>query len=85
MDFAFPLDHRVKMEETDKQILGYGQKSEKSVEHEGYGYIDYSWSTWNGAHNEPRGIGNQWKNRDYPGDWVVKICWDAEKSFGDLR
>ena len=69
LDFTVPVVHRVKIKESEK-IKKHGPcpKTSKTVEHESDGEINCSWCSWNspqGLEEETRGIGNQWKNRDY--------------------
>ena len=52
----------------DKQILGFYQRVEKAVVHEGDGDINCSWCVWKSSQKlqkETGGIGNQMKNWDH--------------------
>ena len=47
MDFAIPVNHRVKVKESKKKIdLAW---VEKATEHEGDGDTNYSWCSWNSS------------------------------------
>ena len=60
----------------NKNIPGFCQKIEKTVEHDGSN-TNCRWCTWNGPQRhrkETGGTGDQKKSRDYPDNNNVKIC-----------
>ena len=66
MDFAIPVDHRVKIKESkniDKYLV-LAKELKKSMEHKDDGNTSCNWCTWSGL--QRLGIGNQKKNQDHP-------------------
>ena len=85
MDFAVPVDHRVKNQRKrkERQLLRSFQRTKKAVEHASNGDSSGNWR----ALNDPRRkkIGNQRSNRDHHNYSIVEIGQNTEKSTGDLR
>ena len=73
--FFFPSRKIILKMQKNKQILGLGQRTEKSLEHEGQGNTNSSWRIWNNLQEpgeETGGIGNQWENRNHPDYSIAK-------------
>ena len=87
MDFAVPLDYRVKIMLKDRKIPGSCHRVEKFVEHEGDSDTNCIWCSWNSPQRlgkETGGTGDQRKNWDHPDCSTVKILKRLLKTEGDL-
>ena len=49
VDFAVPVDHRIKLKECEKKdkYLDLDRELKKTVEHAGDNYTSYNWCVWN--------------------------------------
>ena len=90
VDFAVPVDHRVKLKEEEKRdkYLDIAWELKKIMEHESNDYTNCNWSSWYihqrmGTRNG--GLGNKRTNGDYPNYCIVEINLSTEKSPGNLR
>ena len=87
MDFAVPVDHRVKLKEFEK-YLDLARELKKTVEHESDDFTNCNWCLWY-SHQRigtwTGGLGNNGMGRDYPNYSIVEIGQNTEKSPGDLR
>ena len=61
VDFAVPADHRVRLKE--RQILGPGQRTEKTVEHEGESRTNSNWCPRNNKNNNKNNNNNNNNNK----------------------
>ena len=87
MDFAIPMDHRVKKRKQNIDKNLDLAREQKTVKHKGDSDTICSWCTWNSPQKfgkEILGIGSQRKNQDHP-HHSIKICKNTEKSPRDLR
>ena len=90
MDFAVPTNHRVKNQrkQKDKEKFERGQRTKKTVEHEGDADTNCSWHSRNDPKRLEKWIErlkNQRKNQDHPDYSIVAIGQNTKKSSGDFR
>ena len=86
MDFAVPVDHRVRIKnEMIDKYLDLAREQEKTVKHDGDGDTNYSWNNPHRLERKTGAIGKQRKNRDYKDLSITEIGENTEKSPGDMR
>ena len=78
MDFAVPVNHRVKNQKkrNERQIFRSCQRTEEAVEHEGDSDTSCEWRFWNVPQRLgkwTRRIGYLRTNRGYPDYSILKI------------
>ena len=80
VDFDVPVNHRVKIKESEKthKYMELDKRTKKVVEHEGDGGTK-------SFGKKTREIGNQMKSRDHPDHSIVKFDSNTEKSPGIRR
>ena len=62
MDFAVPVDYRVKIKENEKrQVHGLRQRTKKAIEHEDDGDTNYNKWTWSTTQT----LGNNNNDKNY--------------------
>ena len=90
VDFALPVDHRVKLKEWERRdkCLDFPRELKKNVEHESDDYTNCNWYSWyihKRIGTRTSGLGNNGTGGHYPNYSIVEICWNTEKSSGDTR
>ena len=88
VDFAVPVDHRVKLKENEKgdKYLDLARKLKKTVEHESDDDTNYDWCSWYCHQRIGKGnggLGNR-TSRDHPNYGIIKIGQNIIKSLVDL-
>ena len=89
VDFAIPVDYRVKIKENKEiQVLRPCQRTKKVMEHESDSGTNSNWC----ARNDPERldkwagrIGNRRTSRDHANNSTIEIGQNTEQSSGDLR
>ena len=77
MDFAVPVDSRVKLKESEKkrEVSRPCQRTEKIVEHESNGDINCNWHARHGYQRidtSTGGLGNKMTSGDYQNDRILR-------------
>ena len=90
VDFAFPVDQRVKIKESKKseKYVDLAKELKRTMEHEGDGDINSNPCTWNNTQRivkETGWLGSEWKCGDRPEYRIIKIGQNTKKSPKDLR
>ena len=90
VDFAVPVDHRIKLKECEKKdkYLDLVRELKKTVEHAGDNFTNCNWCIWNRngrIAKETRGLGSWWTSGDHPKNSIVENGQTTKKSPGDLR
>ena len=90
VDFAVPVDHRVKLKENEKKnkYLDLARDFTKTVKHESNVYINYFWWSWYSHRRIIKvtgGLGNKRRSGDHSNYTIIEIGQNTEKSPGDLR
>ena len=89
VDFAVPVDHRVKLKECEKRDKYHDLAWElkKTVEHESDSYTICSWCSWYSKQRIGKrtvGLGNNMMCGDCPNYSIIEIGQNTEKSPGKL-
>ena len=85
-----PVDHRVKLKESEKRdkYQDLARELNKTIEHKNGGDINGNWSALNNHQRIGRGsggLGNKKTSRDHSEYNIIKISQNTEKSFCDMR
>ena len=83
MDFAVPVDLKVKLKESEKKYkyLDLTREMQKTMEHESEVDNDCNLLapfSHQRSGKETRGIGNKWKSEDYPNNCIAEIGQNTE-------
>ena len=84
MDLPVSADHRIKLKENEKTLLG----NWKTVEHESDNYTNCDWCFWYSQQSIMKGtggFGNKTTRVDHPNYYIIENGQNTEKSPGDLR
>ena len=90
VDFAVPVDHRVKLNECEKRdkCHNLARELKKTVEYERDDHTNCNWCFWY-SHQKigtrTGGLGNKRTGRDCLNYYIIEISQNTEKSPGDLR
>ena len=81
VDFAVPVDHRIKLKETEKKdkYLDLARELKKTMEHVGDNFTNCDWCFWHGRFRSWRPSG------DHANHSITKNCQNTDKIPGDLR
>ena len=90
VDFAVPVNHRIKLKECEKKdkYLDLAKESKKNMEHAGDNYTNCNWCVWNSNYRITKGTGGlaSWRmSRDNPNDSIIENGHNTEKSPRDMR
>ena len=88
MDFAVPVEQRVKGKRKKRQVLWPCLRTKIAVKHQGDGDTNCKCRTLNGPQlfeKVTERVRNRRTNRDYPDYSIVEIGQNIEKSPGDMR
>ena len=85
MEFDVPVDHRVKLKESEKKdkYLDLIRELKKTVEHENDDYTKCNWCSWYSHQRidtRTRGLGNKRASGNYPKYYIIEIGQNTEKS-----
>ena len=89
VNFAVPVDHRVKLIESENndKYFNHARELKKTVEHESDVYTNCNWCSWC-THRRIKkgagGLGNEGMRGDPPNYYIIEISENTEKSPGDL-
>ena len=88
--FAVPVDHKLKLKESEKkdEYCDLPRELKKTVEHESDVYTNYNWCylySHQRIHKETGELGNKRTSGDHPNYLIVEIDQNTEKSPGYLR
>ena len=90
VDFAVPIDHRIKLKESEKKdkYLDLAWELKKTKEHKGDNYINRDWCFWYRHQRIIKGTGGLGGSRtsgDHPNYSIIEDGQNIEKSREDLR
>ena len=90
VDFAVPVDHRIKLKECEKndKYLDLAKELKKTTEHEGDNYTNRNSSFWYIHQRIIKGtgrFGGKRMSRDHPNYNIIENGQNTEKRPGDLR
>ena len=79
VDFAVPVDHRIKLKENEKKdnyrhFARELKKKKKTVEHESDIYTNCNWCSWHNHRMINKGtgkLGNKRTSGDHPNYWII--------------
>ena len=88
VDFAVPVDHWVKLKESEKKKRYLAREFKKTVEHKSDGYTNCNWSSWN-RHQRINiwtgGLGNKRASGNHPNNNIIEIGKNIKESPGELN
>ena len=90
MDFAFPVDQRIKLKDSEKKdkYCDLAKELKKTAEHESNVYTNYNWCSWYSHQmiiKATGGLGNKRTRGDHLNYYTIEIGQNTEKSPGELR
>ena len=90
VDFSVPVDHRIKLKESEKKniYLYLARELKKTMEHERDDYINCDWCFWHSKYRiikRPRGLGSWRTSEDHSNESIIENSQNTGKSPGDLR
>ena len=90
MDFTVPVDHRVKLQESEKKdkYLNLAREFLRNLERESDTSTNCNWSSWYSHERidtRTRELGNNMTSGNHPDYCIIKIRQNSEKSPGHMK